>query len=508
MALAAIRHSINTADPFYRNEKDFYDEAKPLYESMVHSYYKALLDSPFLEEIRNRYGEQLIRLATKNIRVFDPSIIEEMQEENRLASQYTRTLAQARIQFMGREHKLSGLFPYEISPDRETRRKAFQARFGFFEKNAPDIEQLFDRLVHLRHSMAVKLGYNNYILYAYDRLGRTDFTPEMAARYRDMILTYIVPITLEIRERQTRKLNVSELQYYDLAIYYPDGNARLDRTPGDVIRYARKMYSELSPETEQFFSYLADRELMDLVSKKDKAEGGYCEYLPNFKAPFIFSNFNGTSADIDVFTHEAGHAFQIYTSRNMEVPEYYYPTYEACEIHSMSMEYFTYPWMHLFFGDDTEKYLFTHLAASINFLPYGVAIDHFQHLVYENPDMTPAQRNETWRQLEMQYLPFRKYEGNIFLERGGFWQKQSHIFNNPFYYLDYTLAGVCALQFWIKDQEDHQKAWNDYVNLCKLGGSRSFLELVEAAGLESPFHPDTIPKVAEYINDWLKTQEY
>jgi M3 family oligoendopeptidase len=243
--------------------------------------------------------------------------------------------------------------------------------------------------------------------------------------------------------------------------------------------------------------------LMDLINRTGKATGGYCTYIPNQKAPYIFSNFNGTSGDIDVLTHEAGHAFQVYSSRNIGLSEYHWPTYESCEIHSMSMEFFTWPWMHLFFGKDVDKYKFMHLSAALQFLPYGVAVDEFQHVIYQNPGFTHKERNDVWNEIERKYLPHRNNDGNKFLEKGGLWQKQNHIFNSPFYYIDYTLAQICAFQFWQKDQIDHKSAWDDYVKLCKAGGSHSFLDLVKLANLRSPFESDCIPSVIGEISAWL-----
>jgi len=243
---------------------------------------------------------------------------------------------------------------------------------------------------------------------------------------------------------------------------------------------------------------------MDQINRKGKATGGYCTYIGAFQSPFIFSNFNGTSGDIDVLTHEAGHAFQVYSSRNIGINEYNWPTYEACEIHSMSMEFFTWPWMSLFFEEDTEKYWFSHLANAICFLPYGVAVDEFQHVVYENPDLSPQARNKAWKAIEQKYLPHRDYDGQSYLESGAYWQKQTHIFASPFYYIDYTLAQICAFQFWSRDRNDHATAWKDYVSLCQQGGSRSFLELVKLAGLESPFQPGCLQQVMEPLKSWLE----
>ena len=503
MSLAAIRHSIDSADSFYLAEKDFFDEKKPFYDALITRYYKAILSSDYIDGLKETFGHQLFRLAEKACKIFSPAIIKDLQTENRLVSDYSRMLASAVVKFRGKEYNLSSLHPFEISADRETREEAYEARFGFYAKHADTLDQIFDELVKVRHHIALKLGYKNFIGLAYDRLQRTDFNPEMSVKYRNQIAKYIVPITGRLLKSKQKELGLDHLEYFDQAIYFKDGNAKLLGNTKEVLQNTAKMYEELSSESNEFFNFMLEKGLMDLESKKNKSGGGYCEYLPAFKSPFIFSNFTGTSSDMDVLTHEAGHAFQIYQCIGMVTPEYYFPTYEACEIHSMSMEYFTYPWMHLFFGREINKYLYAHMASSINFLPYGVAIDEFQHEIYSHPEMKPSERNSCWRKIEKKYLPFKHYTGNKYLENGGFWQKQAHIFNSPFYYLDYTLAGVCALQFWIKDKINHQSAWQNYLNLCKKGGSLSFLELVKVAKLQSPFEENTMKSVAEAINAWL-----
>ncbi len=274
-------------------------------------------------------------------------------------------------------------------------------------------------------------------------------------------------------------------------------------SPEWIIANGQKMYQELSKETGEFFRFMTENNLMDLVAKKGKAGGGYCTFIEDYKAPFIFSNFNGTSGDIDVLTHEAGHAFQVFSSRNFDIPEYLWPTYEACEIHSMSMEFFTWPWMELFFKEDTEKYLFSHLCGALLFLPYGVSVDEFQHWVYEHPEAAPAERKQKWREIEKKYMPHKDYDGFSYLEKGGFWQRQAHIYNDPFYYIDYTLAQICAFQFWKRSRENYDVAWQQYVDLCKLGGSKSFTELVKSAGLISPFEDGCVQSVIGDVESWL-----
>ncbi len=501
--LCHIRHTIDTTDQFYEEENNFFDKHFPYFEALVNRFYKAMINSPFRQQLEERWGSQVFVLAELSLKTFQPEILEDMQEENRLSSEYTKIKANAKIELRGEEYNLSSIHKVEVNPDRELRKAAAEAKWNFFAEKAEQIENIFHELVQKRHSMAQKLGYDNYVALGYARMKRSDYTPEMVANFRRQILKYIVPITTKLYERQRQRLGLEELMYFDEDFRFASGNPTPQGEAEWIIEQANKMYGELSGETATFFHFMQENHLMNLKAQPGKATGGYCTYIGKYKAPYIFSNFNGTSGDIDVLTHEAGHAFQVFSSRHIGLNEYQWPTFEACEIHSMSMEFFTWPWMELFFKQDTAKYKFAHLANALKFLPYGVAIDEFQHFIYENPEVSPAERNQAWRNIEKKYLPHRRYGDNAFLENGGFWQKQSHLFFAPFYYIDYTLAQICAFQFWKKDQEDHHKAWDDYVRLCKAGGSKSFLELVELAELRSPFEDGCVQSVVGPIQKWL-----
>jgi len=497
--LVSIRHSINTEDEFYKNEQDFMDEIAPEIEGLVTEYYKVLVSSSYRTQLEEKYGEQLFKLAECQLNSFKPEIIPLLQKENKLTTEYTKLLASAKIPFEGEERTLAQMVPFMESTDRKMRKRAHEAAYGFMVDHQEELDRIYDDLVKVRTEIAKQLGYKNFVELAYYRMQRTDYNAEMVANFRKQVEEFIVPIATKLKERQRVRIGVDKLKYYDEPLNFLSGNPTPKGSPEWIIENGKKMYKELSPETDEFFTYMVENNLMDLVAKKGKAGGGYCTIIEDYESPFIFSNFNGTSGDIDVLTHEAGHAFQVYLSRKIGIPEYAFPTYEACEIHSMSMEFFTYPWMELFFKEDTEKYKFSHLASALLFLPYGVAVDEFQHWVYENPEATPKERKQAWRKIEKKYQPHKDYDGFEYLENGGLWQRQGHIYNSPFYYIDYTLAQICAFQFWKKSQEDHQKAWNDYVALCKLGGSKSFLNLVEAAGLISPFEDGCVQSVVDML---------
>lgn len=501
--IANINYSIDTTSEFNQAEMDYFDDNSPLVNNLINKYYNALTHSAFRAELEKRFGKQLFTLAELTSKTLSDEIVSDLKRENQLISEYTKLLASAQIMFEGEERNLSGLVPFYSSPDRAIRKSAQQAKSSFFEENAEQFDRIYDDLVKVRTGMAHKLGFKSYTEMAYCRLTRSDYDANMVAGYRDLVLKYIVPIASELRKEQASRLGIDKTLFHDEQIKFAMGNPKPKGSPEWIVNNAEKMYDELSPETSEFFHLMEDNELMDLVNKKGKAGGGFCTFIPNAKSPYIFSNFNGTQDDIEVLTHEAGHAFQVFCCRNAEIPEYRWPTYEACEIHSMSMEFLTWPWMNLFFEEKTQHFKYSHIANSLMFLPYGVAIDEFQHWVYDNPTASPQERKAEWRNLERKYLPHRTYEDNEFMENGGYWQGQAHLFHQPFYYIDYTLAQVCAFQFWIKAAKDNEAAWIDYLRLCKEGGKRPFLQLVELANLKSPFEESCMKEVSGYIKDWL-----
>ena len=503
--LVSVRHSIDTNDEFYDKENEYMDEISPILFGFTNDFYKALVNSKFKDELIQKYGKFLFDLAENTLKTFSPEIIPDAQEENRLSSKYSKLIASAKIDFDGKELNLSQMVPYTQSKDRNVRIEAAKKVAQFFAENQDEFDNIYDSLVKVRTRMAQKMGYKNFVEFGYKQLSRLEYDAKMVEGYRKQVLENIVPLHTELRERQGKRLGVDKLKFYDEAIKFNSGNADPHGSPEWILNNGKTMYKELSKETDEFFTFMTENNLLDLLSKKGKMSGGYCTYIPEHKAPFIFANFNGTSHDIDVLTHEAGHAFQVYQSRRFEVPEYLWPSYEACEIHSMSMEFLTWPWMNLFFENDTDKYKFIHLSEALLFIPYGVTVDEFQHWVYENPEATPKERREKWIEIEKKYLPTRDYGEVEELKNGIFWFRQGHIFSSPFYYIDYTLAQVCAFQFWIKSRENREKAWKDYLNLCKLGGSKPFFELMKSANLKNPFEEGTlafvIPKIKEYLDN-------
>ncbi len=503
--LAYIRNSIDTNDTFYDQEKDFFDQNSPRFSQLNNLFYQALVKTKFRSELEQRKGALLFKKAELSLTTFSPEIMQDLQEENILASQFQKLMASAQIEFEGKKRNLSQMGPFSQSIDRNMRKKASLATTGFLKQNEEKLDKIYDQLVHVRDKIAKTLGYQSFIELAYNRWGRTDYGPKDVAQFRKQVLEHVVPINTMLTNQKQKRLKLDTLYHYDLALEFESGNPTPKGDKDWMVKKASQMYQEMSPETDEFFTFMKSRELLDLEAKKGKAGGGYCTFIANYDSPFIFSNFNGTKGDVDVLTHEAGHAFQMYMSRHHEVPEYMTSSQDIMEIHSMSMEFFAWPWVHLFFEEDTEKYKYTHLTYALSLLAYTSAYDEFQHEIYANPELSMAERKAVWRDIDKKYFPYKVYDDNDYLERGNAWQNVMHLFAVPFYMIDYALAQVCALQYWAESRIDRDTAWKSYLSLCKAGGSDSYLGLLKRAQRNNPFEAGSLKQVMPAIKQYLES---
>ena len=503
--IANIRHDINTNDEFYKAEVEFWDAAGPECNEVGQKFSEALFNTPFRKEFSEKYSPLLFTNTEIELRTFKPEMVEDLKRENELSTEYSQLKASAQIEFDGELRTLSQMTPYTSSADDEERMAAWKAVDTFYMSHAEDWDRIYDELTGLRTKLGRILGYENYVPLGYDRMGRNCYTKTDVEGFRNAVVKYVVPLADRLRRAQAKRLGVEyPMSYADEALRFRSGNPRPQGTAQDILDHGRKMYHEMSPETAEFIDVMMDNGLMDVLSTKGKAGGGYCTSLPTYKVPFIFANFNGTQGDVEVITHEAGHAFQNYCCRNIIPGSMQWPSMESCEIHSMSMEFFAWPWSEGFFGPDTDKFLYAHLEGALTFIPYGTMVDHFQHIVFENPDLTPAQRNEEWAKLSAIYMPWLRLDGELpFYGGGRAWQRQSHIYQSPFYYIDYCLAQTVALQFWAYMQKDRNGAWDAYMRRVYPGGTKTFRELLEAAGMKVPFEEEALKEVCETAAKWL-----
>lgn len=503
--LCSIRYSINTKDPFYKEESAFWDEFGPRMQGCMEEYDKALLSSPFRPQLEEKFGDAFFRNQELSIKAFRQELIPLMQQENQLANEYETLLASAAIPFEGGTYTLSQLEPFMNDPDDERRERAWKANGQWFKDNQQKFDSIYDQLVKLRDQMGRMMGYDGYTELGYCRMLRTCYDRKDVETFREAVVKYIVPIDEQIYRLQAERLNKSyPLSFADVNMSFRSGNPKPVGNEQEILAQGRKFYDELSPETSAFFNMMLDNELLDVTSSDGKQSGGYCTEIADYRVPFIFANFNGTQGDIDVITHEAGHAFEAYLNIDRVPMETIFPSMEAAEVHSMSMEFFAWNWLDGFFGKDAAKYRYAHLSGALQFIPYGCTVDHFQHIVYDNPDMTPAERHQTWKKLLGTYMPWLRLDGVIpFYGEGMDWQMKHHIYSSPFYYIDYCLAQTVALQMWGLIQKDKDEAWKTYMKYTKLGGSMVFTDLLKEAGLRSPFDPQCLKEVAEEAQQWL-----
>lgn len=500
MTLAHIRHDIDMTDEFYAKENDYYDEIRPIIENYENMYSKVLYNSQHRVYMESKIGKVPFKNIEIALKSFDEKLIPLMQEENVLKSRYAKVIATAKIPFDGEVYNLSLMGKFTTSNDRETRKRAWKAVSDYFVTVTDEIDEIYDAMVKNRTAQARMLGYENYVELGYYRMNRNCYDKEMVENFRKQVKEFFVPFAEKLHEERRVRLGIDKLKYYDNGVYFLNGNPAPIGTPEEILKAGQEMYQELSPETAEFFDFMMENELFDVLGRKTKRAGGYMTFLPNYKSPFIFANFNGTSGDVDVITHECGHAFQGFVTRNEEIREFTDITSETAEIHSMSMEYFTYGWMEKFFGERKEDYYTMHLASSAIFIPYGTMIDEFQHHVYENPDMTPAERKALWLKLEGEYRPHLDYEDDPFFGAGGWWQRQQHVFQYPFYYIDYVLASVCAMQFKAMMDVDFEKAWKNYLKLCKLSARDFFVNMIKEVGLNSPFEDGCVEALVKGLD--------
>jgi M3 family oligoendopeptidase len=502
-AMVGLRFNQDTRNADYKAERDYLHELAPKLQNLDNDFKRRMLNSPHRPALEAEFGAHAFKLWEFDNKAHDPSIEQEQVQISKLGSQYTELLASAKFEFKGETLNLSSLGKYLVDTDRDTRKEAHTLRAEWFDTQRPELDRLFHELTQLRHTSAKKLGLKDYIELGYLRMHRLDYSLDDIKVLRQQIVNEVVPLCAELARLQAEELGVDKAMFWDSGIYDKDGSPKPKGDHDWMVLRAQEMFDDVGHGLGDFFKLMREKDLLDLKSREGKAGGGFCTSFPVFGVPYVFANFNGTKGDVEVFTHEMGHAFQNYSARTQPLVDYLWPTYESAEIHSMSLEFITWPWMEKFFEEDADRFRRSHLLGSLMFLPYGTAVDHFQHMIYEKPDATPEERHAMWKELESVYLPWRDYGDLPHYPQGAFWQAQRHIYLSPFYYIDYVLAQLCALQFWVRVTEDRNRAMQDYVALCKRGGEAPFLDLVDSAGLQSPFKPGALSAIVGQARDWL-----
>ena len=507
--LANIHYTCDTRDAYWKAEQDFFDANGPAVTNASVEISRAFLANPHVDALTEKFGTTCVAGMKNAVLSMDDRTVELQQQFNALVSRYQQIYGGALVELDGKQLTIPQLGPYKEDLDPAVRRAAYEAEAGYFDAHRAELDELYGQIVQNLNAQARVMGYHDYSELSYVRMNRIGYGPEEIRKFRDQVANDVVPQLQKVMALRAKRTGIAHPAFTDLPILFRDGNPK--PIPGYKARMdaARTMYHELSPETAEFIDFMQDNELFDVESRPGKMSGGYMTSLPSYKAPFIFANWNDTSGDVDVLTHECGHAFEGYVAeRDPAIPaDLECPGMESAEIHSMAMEFLTAPWHHLLFGKDTDKYALLHAEDSFVFLAYGCEVDEFQHIMYQNPDLTPDERNAEWLKLEKKYRPWIDFDNLPFYGRGAGWQRQLHIYECPFYYIDYCLSTMAALQFFLLSLTDHKDAWARYLRLVRRAGTASYTELLETAGLKVPFEEGSIKGIAQQMTDWLESHQ-
>ena len=507
--LANIHYTCDTRDAYWKAEQDFFDANGPAVTNASVEISRAFLANPHVDALTEKFGTTCVAGMKNAVLSMDDRTVELQQQFNALVSRYQQIYGGALVELDGKQLTIPQLGPYKEDLDPAVRRAAYEAEAGYFDAHRAELDELYGQIVQNLNAQARVMGYHDYSELSYVRMNRIGYGPEEIRKFRDQVANDVVPQLQKVMALRAKRTGIAHPAFTDLPILFRDGNPK--PIPGCKARMdaARTMYHELSPETAEFIDFMQDNELFDVESRPGKMSGGYMTSLPSYKAPFIFANWNDTSGDVDVLTHECGHAFEGYVAeRDPAIPaDLECPGMESAEIHSMAMEFLTAPWHHLLFGRDTDKYALLHAEDSFVFLAYGCEVDEFQHIMYQNPNLTPDERNAEWLKLEKKYRPWIDFDNLPFYGRGAGWQRQLHIYECPFYYIDYCLSTMAALQFFLLSLTDHKDAWQRYLRLVRRAGTASYTELLETAGLKVPFEEGSIKGIAQQMTDWLENHQ-
>jgi oligoendopeptidase F len=472
---------------------DFVEHVEPQLKPRQFALEKIYVGHPQREALpRNRF-EVFDRDVKNHVQMFRPENVALETEEAKLCQQYQKLIGAQTVNFRGEEKTLVQMGRYLEEPDRALRQEAWELVARRRLQDVDKCEELFDQLIQLRTQIARNAGFDNYRDYAFRQKCRFDYTPADCVNFHDAIESEIMPAVREIQQDRRRQLNLEALRPWDLAV---DPQNRAPLKPfaqvGEMVERTQKIFDHLDAELAAGFRQMRDLKLLDLDNRKGKAPGGYQSTLSEARVPFIFMNAIGLQRDVETILHEAGHAFHAQATRDEDLYAYRGAPIEFCEVASMSVELLGNEFLEEFYATpEANRARRTHLEGIISFFPWMATVDAFQHWIYTHPGHTRAARRAAYLQLMDRFGGETDWSG--FEESRAFsWHRQLHIFLHPFYYVEYGIAQLGALQVWANSKRDKVKALKDYKSALTLGGSRPLPELFAAAGCSFQFDAATI----------------
>lgn len=500
--LSYINYILDVNSEYWSKQEERFSKYNPIMDNLKLKYYQIILKSKFKEELKKVFGEKLFLIASSETVLLSDELLEDTKLEKELSNKYNKIASNIKVNYDGKDLSLSQLNKYLFSSDKKVRQESNSIRIKELEKVEESLDSVYADLVKIRNEIAKKLNFNSYTDLSYIKMGRFCYGKKEVEVFRENVIKYIVPLVLKIKDKQKKELGVKELMYYDDPILFKDGNAIPKGNTEFITKEVGNIYKNISPKLSYLFDEMIDENLVDLDSRLGKRGGGIATYIPKYKRPIFVSNFCGTTYDVAVLTHEFGHSFQLYSSRNLKIYENWWPTFDACEIHSISMELLMMKYTDKIFMEDNYKYIYEKLSNILANMCYICLVDEFQHIIYDNINLSKEERKHVWRSLEKKYMPWLIFD-NRYLEEGNMWHKQLHIFTEPFYYIDYALANSIALQFYYLSLDNESLAWKKYIKFCSWGGKYTFIDSVLKIGFKSPFEEESFKAVVNKLESLL-----
>lgn len=489
-------------------EKYFREEIAPVFDNGESTMVKALLDTRHKDAIIERYGSHLFELLATAVEPLAPVNSSLRVKVSDLVNQYDKIMASGEVEVEGKTVTLAVARSLQGSENPATRKAAFIAWREWMQEHRDEIAAIFNQIVELRNQMAQNLGHENYIRLGYKGMGRTDYGVEEAAQFRKNIRTYAVPLLQKLYEHQAQEHGDSTLKPWDVA-FTPSLNLPSGIAPVETqIEKAQQVFNKLSPVLASHFKRMREENLIDLENRKGKRAGAYCTSFSDEGRVAILCNSTGDEDDVRTLMHEMGHAFQGWESQPIEAVDLQWPTSDACEVHSMGMEYLSMKHMDEFFNaEDAAKFRQNRWKQAVTLVCYIAVVDEFQHWLYENPNATPDERDTAWNRIAEIYQPGVDYTGYE-QYKALRWYAQGHIFWMPFYYIDYAIAETGAMQLGMLDANNPEKAMETYLELCRMGGTKSVLDIFSTVGLRSPFEPTLMKDLMQHAANELDIDDY
>lgn len=502
--LTYIRSSLDCTDEFYAEAAQ--TEAMGLELLDQTPYLQALLDSPFLPELEEKFGPEYRPRLERQVRLRSAGL-ELLAKEQAMINQYQQKKAMIKVPFRGETHSEAEMYALFDSPDRQTRIDARKATFEAFLAQKDDLAPMLLELIDLRCQIAKANGFDSYLDYANVSYFRRGYGEAELTAFCEQVKTDLMPLLAQLREEQRRELDVDKLMVYDLSVRFRDGNAVPIGGTAGLTEASQKMYDSLSPEFGKFFRAMIESESFSVDPSPNKIAGmGFCTVLRRGLLPFVFGNCNGTDTDVSVFTHEIGHAWQGYRTGQQNYPDIFRDmALDAVEIPSKTMELFAYPYAEGFFGADAEKFRQGHFREALREIAAYCSLHELNTWIYTHPGASFDEIAAAGAEIEKLYEPGLDYgELEPYILRGGALLRNLAVYGLPRYVISYALSEMCAMDLFARRAKDPAAAWDAYEKLCASGGSRSYPETLRQAGLSPAYAPGSVKKVADFAREYLK----